>query len=563
MSNLISAAREQWKELLLRAYEQAVADGVLPSGAAAVDPEPPRDPSHGDWASSFALAAAKTLGKPPRMIAEAVRDRVELTGSFFATCAVAGAGFLNGRLGTSFFAALLADISREGEAYGRNDLGHGKPVMVEFVSANPTGPMTLGNARGGVLGDTLASVLSACGYKVSREFYLNDAGHQVDMFGRSIDARYIQLLRGEDAYVFPEDGYHGEYIREFAAAFAEQHGDSFLDKPDDVRREAMAAFALPQNVRRMKDDLARYGIVYDRFFHETELHNSGYVKETIDLLTERGHTYEKDGALWFEATKFGCDKDEVMQKSNGFFTYFAVDIAYHRNKFVERAFDTAIDVLGADHHGHTLRFAAAMEAIGVDPARLRFVLMQLVHLTRDGEVVRMSKRTGRAITLSDLLDEIPVDAARFFFNNRQTGSHLEFDMGLAVRQDSDNPVYYVQYAHARLCSLLRELAAEGFAPPEGGAADVSLLSTPQERELLAALAAFPEEIALAAQELEPFRINRHLIKTAAAYHRFYNECRVKGSDKPLLLARLALCASARTMLRNGLGLLGVSAPEKM
>ncbi len=563
MSNLIESAKENLKQLVQSAYRQCIDEGVLPEGAAAPEVDAPRDPAHGDWASSFAMAAAKALGQPPRAIAEAVAARMTLAGSYFSSVEIAGPGFLNARLSDHWFHDVLTSVETLGDAYGHVNAGRGARVMVEFVSANPTGPMTIGNARGGVLGDTLASVLSAAGYDVWREFYLNDAGHQVDLFGRSLEARYLQELLGADACAFPEDGYHGAYILDIAKEFITLRGDSYVNAPEDERRAALIAFGLPKNIAQMEKDLYRYRIAYDQWFAESSLHESGYVKETIDLLAGKGCTYEKDGALWFKATDFGGDKDDVLMKSNGFYTYYAVDIAYHRDKFIKRGFDTVIDVLGADHHGHTLRFKAAMSALGIDPKRLRFVLMQMVRLTRDGEVVKMSKRTGRAITLADLLDEIPVDAARFFFNQRQPDTHLEFDMGLAVRQDSDNPVYYVQYAHARICNLLKKLREEGFAPASARSLDMALLPGPSERELVRKLAAYPEEIRVAARDYLPSNINRYTVELAACFHRFYDACRMRGEEQPRAEARLKLAEATRQVLRNALSLLGIAAPDSM
>ena len=563
MQNPLAQAAASWAAFVQDAYEEAVQAGQLPAGAPPATATPATDPAHGDFTSNFCMAGARALKLSPRAIAQPLLPLLEkkLPGSFFSQVSVAGAGFLNTRLSGSFFTQLLTHMQAAGDSYGRSQIGQGRRVMVEFVSANPTGPMTLGNARGGVLGDVLASVLQAAGYDVWREFYLNDTGNQVDLFGRSVEARYIQQLQGEDAVAFPEDGYHGEYIRAFATAYIAEKGDALLTVPQEERRRELIAFALPRNVEKMKMDLERYGIRYDLWFAESALHESGYVADTLQKLTQRGHTYEKDGALWFKASELGCEKDEVLRKSNGFYTYYAVDIAYHRDKFEKRGFDQVIDAFGADHHGHTLRFAAGMKALGLDPGKLAFVLFQLVHLTRDGEVVRMSKRTGRAVTLSDLLDEIPRDAVRFFFNNRQSNSHLEFDMALAVRQDADNPVYYVQYAHARLCSLLAMLTQEGHAVPQ--TIDADLLTHAAERELMLALAAYPSEIERAAREREPFYINRYLIDLAGRFHRFYNACRVKDVEPPLLGARLCLCACTRQVLQNGLTLLGITAPVSM
>jgi arginyl-tRNA synthetase len=436
--------------------------------------------------------------------------------------------------------------------------------MVEFVSANPTGPMTIGNARGGVLGDTLASILDRAGCDVWREFYVNDAGNQVDLFARSIEARYLQIVLGEEAVTFPEDGYHGEDIRELARKLFEKYGDSYADKDEETRRKAFVEFGLPHNITLMEKHLERYRIKFDRWFLESELHNSGYVAETVKLLQEKGYTYEKDGAVWLNNKEFGADKDEVLLRANGFYTYYAVDIAYHINKFTVRGFDRVIDVWGADHHGHSIRFKATMSApaLGIDASKLDFLIMQMVRLTRDGETIKVSKRTGKAITLNDLLDEISVDACRFFFNARPD-THLEFDMGLAVRQDSENPVYYVQYAHARICSLVAALATEGNTVPDADSVDVTKISSEYEQELIKQIALLPEEIRLAARDYDPSRINRYVIELAARFHRFYNSNRIKGEDTDILKARLKLADTTRRVIANCLNIVGVTAPEKM
>ena len=452
--------------------------------------------------------------------------------------------------------------------------------MVEFVSANPTGPMHMGNARGGVLGDALASVLQRAGYNVWREFYVNDAGNQIEKFAGSIEARCLQLVKGEDAVRFPEDGYQGDDIKELARLFCEKYGESWMDKTKQERHEMMAKFGLEHNLPKMKSDLERYGIKYDEWFYESSLHESGYVADSVAKLAERGYTYEKDGELWLKtyeilsanllkAGKKPEDidklelKDDVLRRANGFYTYFAADIAYHRNKFEKRGFDKVINVWGADHHGHVARLKGAMDALGLDGEhRLDIVLMQLVKLTRGGEVVRMSKRTGKAISLSDLLDEIPVDAARYFFNSRPE-SPVEFDLELALRQDSENPVYYVQYAHARICTLVAALAAEGHAVPNADEVDFALLSTDAERELIKQLAALPEEIRLAARDYDPSRINKYVTELAARFHRFYNSCRIKGAESDVLEARLCLADTVRKVIAVSLSIIGVSAPEKM
>ena len=579
MANRIQEAKDSVNEILQKAYLRAAEKGQLPAGATLSGTvEIPKDTANGDFAANHAMTGARALRMAPRKIAEALIENAELEGTWFASLEAAGPGFLNFRLADSWYADVLTSITGEGENYGRLDEGKGKKVMVEFVSANPTGPMHMGNARGGVLGDALASVLDRDGYEVWREFYVNDAGNQIEKFASSIDARYQQLILGEDAVEFPEDGYHGEDIKDLAAAFRAEKGEDWLTKPVAERHAAMAAFGLERNIPKMQSDLSRYGIHYDQWFFESELHNTGYVADSVQKLGERGYTYEKDGALWLATSRILAEnlrrqgkseeeieklelKDDVLRRANGFYTYFAADIAYHRNKLERRGFDKAINVWGADHHGHVARLKGALDALGLDGEhRLDIVLMQLVKLTRNGEVVRMSKRTGKAISLTDLLDEIPVDAARYFFNSRPE-SPVEFDLELAVRQDSENPVYYVQYAHARICTLLAALAEEGHAVPE--TADVSLLKDPTERELIKQLAALPEEIHLAAQSYDPSRINKYVAELAARFHRFYTACRLKGAEEDVLKARLLLADCTRRVIALSLGIIGVSAPEKM
>ena len=581
--NMILAAQEQVIALTQGAYEKAAAAGLLPAGAAVTAKvDIPKDARNGDYATSFALAAAKPLGKSPRDIAQALLEHMDLSGTYFDKVEMAGPGFLNFTLGSKWLGEVLAVVEREGALYGKSDLGHGKKVMVEFVSANPTGPMHIGNARGGVLGDALASILERVGYDVWREFYVNDAGNQIHKFALSIDARYRQLILGEDKVEFPADGYQGEDIRELAQGFRAQFGDSWLEKSEEERWNAMADFGLKNNIPRMQEDLRRYKIEYDEWFLESSLHNSGYVRATVDKLTAAGWTYEKDGALWLDTTgllkkKYLAEgksqeqvdkldlKDDVLCRANGFYTYFAADIAYHRNKLEQRKFDTAVNIWGADHHGHVHRLQAALDGLGLDGShRLVVVLMQLVNLLQDGQPVRMSKRTGKAIALRDLLDEVSVDAARYFFNSRSSTSGLDFDLTLAVREDSENPVYYVQYAHARICSLIAKVVeAEGTSIPAAAEVDARLLCSPDELSLLKTIARFPEELKLAARDYDPSQVNRYLTILAGDFHRFYNAHRIKGETPELVKARLKLADAARSVLANGLTLIGVTAPEKM
>ena len=565
MANLIENAKQQINTLLQDACTRAAAAGAFSQGAELRGSvEIPKDERNGDYAANHAMAGAKALHMAPRKIAETLLQYLDLRDSYFTSVQIAGPGFLNFRLSEKWFAAVLSAVEREGPSYGRSETRTGERVMVEFVSANPTGPMTIGNARGGVLGDTLATVLDMAGCDVYREFYVNDAGNQVDKFGRSIEARYVQLLKGEDAVEFPEDGYKGEDIWDLAREIIARDGDRYLDMPAEERRAAFEAYGLPKNIALMKQHLERYRIRFDNWFLESSLHESGYVAETVELLTKGGHTYEKDGALWLRNTALGAEKDEVLRRSNGFYTYYAVDLAYHRNKFVERGFDRVIDVWGADHHGHAIRFGKSMTApeLGLQGRKLDFLIMQMVRLVRDGETVKVSKRSGKALTLNDLLDEIGVDACRFFFNAKPD-THLEFDLDLAVRQDSENPVYYVQYAHARICSLLAMLAAEGHQAPPTARIDASLLSTPQELELIKGLAAFPEEIQMAARDYDPSRVNRYAIDLAGRFHRFYNACRIREAEEDVRSARLALCDAVRTVIAAALTVIGVTAPEKM
>ena len=532
MANLIEQAKLKADELLREAYASAAAKGILPEGAELKgNVDIPKDTKNGDYAANHAMVNAKALKSNPRKIAEALVAEVNTAGSWFDSVEIAGPGFINFRLGKKWYADVLESAEAEGMDYGRVNVGKGEKVMVEFVSANPTGPMTIGNARGGVLGDTLASVLDRAGYDVYREFYVNDAGNQVDLFGKSIEARYLQAVLGEDAVEFPDDGYHGDDIKAMAKAIVEQDGSKWVDVAAEERRQAFVEFGLPRNIERMKRDLARYRVNFDNWVLESSLHKSGYVAETIQLLTDAGLTYEKDGAIWLKNTELGADKDEVMRRSNGFYTYYAVDIAYHRNKFVERGFDRVINVWGADHHGHAIRFGISMKAecLGLEGRNLDFLIMQMVRLVRGDEVVKVSKRTGKALTLADLMDEIGVDPCRFFYNAKPD-THLEFDLDLAVRQDSENPVYYVQYAHARICTML---------------------------------AALPEEITLAARDYDPSRINKYVTELAARFHKFYTVCRIRDAEPELLSARLLLADCVRRVIAISLSVIGVTAPEKM
>lgn len=563
MSKLAAQATRDLRQIILDALGRAVAEKALPMEPAPdFTIETPADPSHGDFATNVAMVSAKAFHMAPRKIAEALSPYFEFSGTYFEKFEIAGPGFINFFLSPRFYAAVLQDIEALQDGYGHSDFGKGKKINVEFVSANPTGPMHMGNARGGALGDCLAAVLDAAGYQVSREFYINDAGNQIDKFALSLDIRYQQIFKGEEAVPMPEDCYQGADILERAQEFAGLNGDGYLEKSQEERQKALVDFALPKNIAKMQSDLKKYRIEYDTWFHESVLHNDGEIQDTLKILTEKGMTYELDGALWYKATDFGAEKDEVLVRKNGNPTYFAADIAYHRNKF-QRGFDRCIDIWGADHHGHVARMKGAMNAVGLDGNKLDVVLMQLVKLVRNGEIVRMSKRTGKAIQLADLLDEVPVDAARFLFNMREANSQMEFDLDLAVQQDAQNPVYYVQYAHARICSILKALEKDGIVKRACSEEELLLLIQPEELSLIRHLAAYTGEVVSAAKDYDPARITRYVIDLANLFHKFYNACRVKGEEDSLCQARLTLCVAVKTVIHNVLTMFKISAPESM
>ena len=579
MLSIVDRTERALRDMIEAAAAAATAAGELPEGTLpAYTVEVPGDRKNGDLAANVAMVSARAFHAAPRKIAEAIAAHLNTEDTLFDRAEVAGTGFLNFFLSPAYYAAVVAEVRERGESYGRSDFGAGHKAMVEFVSANPTGPMHMGNARGGALGDCLAAVLDAAGYDVWREFYINDAGNQIEKFGLSLEVRYLQIFKGEDAVPLPEDSYHGDDIKAHAAAFAKLYGDRYVDADEGERRKALIDYALPLNIEKMKADMKKYRIEYDRWFTESILHEDGELREVIDLLTEKGLTYEKDGALWYRAAEYGEKyqpkkhldrdgneegiKDEVLVRANGNPTYFAADIAYHRNKFL-RGFDTLIDIWGADHHGHVARMKGAMDAIGLDGERLEVVLMQLVRLVRDGEVVRMSKRSGKAIGLSDLLDEVPVDAARFFFNQREANTQMEFDLGLAIEQSSSNPVYYVQYAHARIWSIFRKMAAEGISADGATDAQLCLLTVPEERELIRHLSSLERTVVECAKLRDPSGLTRYALELATLFHKFYNACRVNGEDRDLTVARLALCDAVRIALRNVLTMMKIDAPESM
>ena len=555
-------AKAQIKDCLTDALKKAIESGKLPEAEIpefAI--EVPADSAHGDFASNIAMVCARAFRRSPKMIADAILECLNLEGSCLSRCEVAGAGFINFFLADSWYGDSVKAVLDQKENFGRSDFGKGKRYIVEYVSANPTGPMHIGNARGGAIGDGLASVLDWAGFEVCREFYINDAGNQIAKFALSLDLRYQQLYK--DGVEMPEDSYHGEDIVNHAKAFAEIHGDKFMAESEDERRNALVEFALPKNIEGLERDLKKYRIVYDNWFKESTLHNNGDAKKVVDMLTERGYTYEQDGAIWFKAEQFGADKDFVLRRSNGFFTYVVPDIAYHYNKLVTRNFDIAIDVLGADHHGYVPRLKAALQALGIDPERLNVVLMQMVRLVRGGETVKLSKRSGKAITLVTLLDDIPIDAARFYFNLREANSQFDFDLDLAVEQSSQNPVYYVQYAHARICSILKNLAAEGIDTTACADNVAELLVCEEEKQLIRHLSFMPVQIIEAAKDYDPSKMTRYATELATMFHKFYNACRVKCEDEKLMQARLSLCVAVKIAIQNVLTLLKIDAPEVM
>ncbi|MBQ9809030.1 MAG: arginine--tRNA ligase [Ruminococcus sp.] len=589
MSDLINKASLQLRELIMEALGKLTAEEAVPAVPLPdFNIEIPADKSHGDFAANTAMVCARAFKLPPRKIAELICEKIDLAGSLFDRAEIAGPGFMNFFLGRKWFSDVVENVLEEKENYGRTQLGKGKRVLVEFVSANPTGPMHIGNARGGAIGDCLASVLDWAGYHSEREFYVNDAGNQIEKFGKSLSLRYMQLcsdrgqqliydyrndteklcaeiysLSGEgQEFEMPEDVYLGTDIIEHAANYYHDHIFELKDLSEEDRRKALVDYALPLNIEGLERDLKKYRIVYDNWFRESTIHEKNETKQVVDKLLETGHAYEQDGAIWFKATEYGLDKDFVLRRSNGLYTYIVPDIAYHYDKLVTRNFDKAINVLGADHHGYVPRLKAALTALGVDAGKLDVVLMQMVRLVRNGEVVKLSKRSGKAITLVTLLDEIPIDAARFYFNLREANSQFEFDLDLAVEKSSQNPVYYVQYAHARICSLISNLAAEGVEIPQS--ADFSLLDNSREVELIRHIASLPKEVDLAAKSYDPAKITKYAIDLATLFHRFYDGCSVKNAEsQDLMNARLLLCVAARQTLRNALTILNVTQPEKM
>lgn len=562
MSLLVKETQKELREKILDALGRAIANGELPAEPLpAFNIEKPANSANGDFSSNIALAGAKAFKKAPRMIAQSIAENIDLEDTLFEKVEIAGPGFLNFYLSQRYYSEIVKDVINKGDAYGASDYGNGKKVLVEFVSANPTGPMHIGNARGGAIGDCLAAVLEKAGYNVSREFYVNDAGNQIEKFATSLEVRYLQLYK--NGIEIPEDAYKGADIIEHAKNFAAEYGDRFVEASSYERRKALVDFALPKNIAGLERDLLQYRIKYDNWFKESTLHADGSVAKIIEKFKELGVTYEQDGALWFKASEFGNDKDVVLIRANGIPTYIVPDIAYHYNKLVTRGYDKAVDVLGADHHGYVPRMKAALSALGIDENRLDCVIMQMVRLVRDGETIKLSKRSGKAITLTTLLDEIPIDAARFFFNLREPNSHFDFDLDLAAQETSQNPVYYVQYAHARICSIIKKAENSGVTLRTPTDAELDLLTSAEETELIRHLSSLTDEVITAAKTYDPARITHFVIELATLFHKFYNAQRVIADDEGLMQARLYLCIAVKDTIKNILTMLKISVPESM
>ena len=548
--------RDRVEEALLRARAAGqLAFDRLPEYTV----ERPREASHGDYAVNVAMLLAKPCRKAPRDIAKIIAEYIDFSDSPIEKMEIAGPGFINFRMKEDWLNQAACEMLAEGEDFGRSRLGEGRKVQVEFVSANPTGDLHMGNARGAAIGDSLASVLDMAGFEVEREYYINDAGNQIDKFARTLNSRYLTACGVDNE--FPEDGYPGTDLKELMEQLYAEIGDKYLHISEELRKEYLAEYGLKHKLDSIKSSLERFGVSYDCWFSERSLHDSGQVKAAVEELDERGWLLTKDDAVWIDCSRMGEEmKPEVLVRSNGVPTYFAADIAYHKNKF-QRGFDTVIDVWGADHHGHVARMQGSMEALGYRRDQLEVILMQFVRLIENGEVVKMSKRTGRFVTLDELIDDVGNDAARFLFIMRGADSLLDFDLNLAKEKSNDNPVYYVQYAHARICSILRTAAEQ--CVDSDKTPDMMLLTTPAERDLLRKLADFPDEVAAAARLREPHRVAVYLTEVAAAFHNFYGQCHCLTDDQELTCARLHLIRLAAGVIRRGLGALGVSAPEKM
>ncbi|NWL90266.1 arginine--tRNA ligase [Paenibacillus sp. 79R4] len=553
---------EQVNQNLKEAIFEAISAAGLAAGEdiPAIVLEVPKDKAHGDLATNAAMQLTRIAKRNPRQIAEAIIEHLDHDKAGIVKADIAGPGFINFTLSKSYLFPIIEQVYRQGEGYGRTDKGVGQNIQMEFVSANPTGSLHLGHARGAAVGDALCNVLDFAGYRVTREYYINDAGNQVVNLCKSIEARYLQEL-GQDAEM-PEDGYYGEDIKGFAKELVAEQGDALMSMSAEERTQFLRKYGLNKELDKIKRDLERFRVSFDEWFSETSLYADGQVEAALDELRSKGMTYEQEGATWLKTTPYGDDKDRVLVKNDGTYTYLTPDIAYHRNKY-DRGYDRMINIWGADHHGYIPRVKAAMQALGKDPEKLTVLIAQMVSLFQDGEKVKMSKRTGKAVTMVDLMDEVGVDAIRYFFTMRSMDSHLDFDMDLAISTSNENPVYYVQYAHARICSIFRQAEEQGIALPTPDSANLNKLTSEHEYDLLRKIGELPEEIGIAADNFAPHRLVRYVYELAAQLHSYYRAERVITEDGEQTAARLALLGAVRTTLANVLRLLGVSAPERM
>ena len=549
------------KEILMIAIKKAAQDAMLEGTVNQGDlPVPvlevPPQKEFGDFATNFAMQAAKNLKTNPRLLAQVIVEKMDC--SYIEKMEIAGPGFINFYLKQDWLYVMLQNILAQGEQYGVLKREQPEKIQVEFVSANPTGPLHVGHGRGAAFGSALCNLLMAAGYDVSREYYINDAGNQVENLAASVNARYLALLGKECE--FPENGYHGHDIIETAERIIKLYGDKFLNMEQSERLAEFKTLALKEKMAALREDLAAFNVEFDVWFSEKTLHDADKIKEACDLLVSKGDMYEKDGALWLKSTAYGDDKDRVVIRDNGVPTYLAADIAYHRNK-LERGFDHLINLWGADHHGYIARMKAAVEALGYKPEQLEVLILQMVSLYRNGELVKMSKRTGQSVTLSELIEEVGTDAARYFFIMRSIDSQLDFDLTLATEKSSDNPVYYVQYAYARICSILRQVAEDGLVLDTR--TPLSVLTQTAEMDLIKKLGEYPELIEAAARERAPHRLAHYVYDLAGLFHSFYNQCRILGVDEDVKQARLLLITAVRNVLGNALKIMGISAPERM
>ncbi|WP_195576407.1 arginine--tRNA ligase [Paenibacillus sp. 1001270B_150601_E10] len=553
-------------ERIHEAVKQAIEDAIVKADLVEREQLPvfvievPKDKTHGDLATNVAMQLTRIAKRNPRQIAEAIIENLEAGAASIESAEIAGPGFINFRMKRDYLYDVVREVTELGDDYGRSSFGQGEKVQVEFVSANPTGSLHLGHARGAAVGDALCNVLDFAGYEVTREYYINDAGNQVMNLAYSIEARYKQAL-GQEAEM-PEDGYYGEDIKGFAQELVEEKGDSLLSLSEEERVKFFRQYGLEKELAKIKRDLARFKVPFNSWFSETSLYETGEVIKALDALKERGEVYEQDGATWLNTTKYGDDKDRVLIKNDGSYTYLTPDIAYHRDKYA-RGYDKVINIWGADHHGYIPRMKAAMEALGNDPNKLIVLIAQMVSLFQNGEKIKMSKRTGKAVTMEDLMDEVGVDAIRYFFTMRSMDSHLDFDMDLAISTSNENPVFYVQYAHARVCSIFRQAEEQGIALKALSEIDFTSLQAEHEYDLLRKMGELSEEVEVAAREFAPHRLIRYVYELASLFHSYYKAERVITEDANQTQARLALLGAVRTVLANVLRLVGVSAPERM